>query len=84
MKAKFILDLNKPEDVRQLKLITKAEDIAFVLFEIIYNLHKKARESFEVYKEQKSLPEDVIDELDMFYYLLNQELEERNIDVDEL
>jgi len=84
MKAKFILDLTDPDDVRQLKLITKAEDMSFVLFEVVYNLQKKARERFEIYKENGRLPDGVNDELDMFYHLLNQELENHNINVDEL
>lgn len=62
----------------------KSLDMALVLWEIKHNLQKRARQQFETMKEQGNLPDDIFDELDMFYKLFYKELEENNLNIDKL
>ena len=84
MKAKITYDLNDHDDFQAMERNIKSTDMALVLWEIRHNMQKEARSRFEIGKESDNLPDGVFDELDMFYHLLYDELEERGINIDKL
>ena len=84
MKAVVEFNLEEPYEEKALLRFLKSEDIAYLLWQIYYNMKKSVRQEFEALKEQGKLPEDVYDELDYFYYKLGEKLEERDINLDYL
>lgn len=80
MKVTFELEVNNTDAEMQLRRMLKATDMASVLFEIIYNLEKKAN----VECESLEADSDPSDGVYVFRRLIGELLNRRGIIIDDL
>lgn len=86
-KAILKFDLSDPDDYQDFKRITKANDMAFALFDIFRNT-KKGLEwdiSSKIEEARKNGEEfNAFDALELIYETLHEKLYDNNINIDEL
>jgi len=82
MKATFEFDMNEPEDVMDHKRMTKALDMALVLWEIKRNAQKKIHDSLDYMEEDK--PKTAHEAAELIFDMIYELMEDYNINVDEL
>ena len=80
MKVTFELEVNNTDAEMQLRRMLKATDMASVLFEIIYNLEKKANAECESLEADS----DPSDGVYVFRRLIGELLDRRGIIIDDL
>jgi len=80
MKVTLELDIKSEEEEMQLRRILKATDMASVLFEIMYNLEKKARWECESLEADG----DPSDGVYVYRRLIGELLDKRGINIDDL
>lgn len=78
MKAILKFDLSDPDDRIDHKIAVHANDMAFILWALLYN----SRKSFEQEMDEKHLTGDGV--LDLVYKRLTDLLDERSINIDDL
>lgn len=78
MKAILKFDLSDPDDRADHKIAVHANDMAFILWELLYN----SRKGFEQEMDEKHLTGDGV--LDMVYDRLRDLLDEHSINIDDL
>lgn len=78
MKAILKFDLSDPDDRTDHKIAVHANDMAFILWEFLYN----SRKGFEQEMDEKHLDGDGV--LDMVYKRLTDLLDEHSINIDDL
>lgn len=78
-KAKLIYDLSDPDDLEDYKVVTKAQDMAFAIWEFVYNTKK----DFE-WKIEGGEGLSAYDLLDAIYEKFADILNHRSIDIDDL
>jgi hypothetical protein len=79
--AKAILefDLDNPDDQMAFKRATKATDMAIALFEITHNIQRQVESMYGAQNEEVDW-----DLMDIIFDLIHEQLEDRNINIDEL
>jgi hypothetical protein len=79
--AKVILefDLDNPDDQMAFKRATKATDMAITLFEITHNIQRQVESMYGA--QDKQIDWDLMDDI---FDLIHEQLEDRNINIDEL
>ena len=82
MKATFEFDMNEPEDVMEHRRMSKALDMALVLWEIKHNAQKKIHDSLDYTEEDK--PKTAHEVAELIFDMIYQLMEDYNINVDEL
>ena len=82
MKATFEFDMNEPEDVIEHRRMSKALDMALVLWEIKHNAQKKIHDSLDYTEEDK--PKTAHEAAELIFDMIYQLMEDYNINVDEL
>jgi 1,4-alpha-glucan branching enzyme len=82
MKATFEFDMNEPEDVMEHRRMSKALDMALVLWEIKHNAQKKIHDSLDYTEEDK--PKTAHEAAELIFDMIYQLMEDYNINVDEL
>lgn len=86
-KAILKFDLSDPDDLQDFKRVTKANDMAFTLFEIFRNMKKSLEWDIDAkISEAKNKGEEFnsLDVLDLIYDAMYEKLEENNINIDDL
>lgn len=78
MKAILKFDLSDPDDRADHKIAVHANDMAFILWEFLYN----SRKDFEWKINEKNL--NGYDTLDMVYEKLSELLDEHSLNIDDL
>jgi hypothetical protein len=82
MKATFEFDMNEPDDVMDHKRMTKALDMALVLWELKHNAQKKIHDSLDYMEEDK--PKTAHEAAELIFDMIYELMEDYNINVDEL
>ena len=82
MKAKFEFDFNEPDDAMAHKRMTKALDMALVLWELKHNAHIKILESLDYMEEDK--PKTAYDGINLVFKMIQQLMEEHGLNMDDL
>lgn len=82
MKATFEFDFNEPEDIKDHKRMTKALDMALVLWELKNNAQRKIYDSLDYTEEDK--PKTAHEAVELVFDMIYQLMEDYNINVDEL
>jgi hypothetical protein len=82
-KAKLEFDLNDMEDRMEFERITKATDMALVLWELLYNTRKSLCYEFDG-KLLKGEKPSVFDGIDAVLDKLREELSDRGLNIDKL
>jgi hypothetical protein len=82
MKAKFEFDFNEPDDVMDHRRMTKALDMALVLWEIKNNAQKKIYDSLDYMEEDK--PKTAYDGVEMVFEMLHQLMYDHSLNMDDL
>lgn len=77
MKAKLIFDV--PEERSQFLAAAKANDMAMALWEIVYNLRKRAEDYFDTAEAK-----DASEVIDFIFTNINNELNHHEINIDDL
>jgi len=80
MKAKLIFDV--PEERKAFMAAVKADDMAIVLWNIVYNLRKRTERQFDVMDGTDPVPYDAV--VDFIFEEIHSELEQHGINVDDL
>lgn len=79
MKAILEFDLNDPDDIRSHMRCVKSQDMAFVLWELQYNLKKRCENILEQKEEM-----DRFDALELIFEELMELYNHHNISIDDL
>jgi hypothetical protein len=79
MKATIEFNLDDYDDIIKFKRNNKADDMAFVLFDFLYNSKKDFE--YKIDADNNINPYDVID---MVYKRMYELLDERNVDIEEI
>lgn len=79
MKGILEFNLDDHDDFIKFKRYNKADDMAFALFNIIYNTKKDIE--YKIDADDKITPYDV---LDMVYKRIYEHLDENNVNIDEI
>lgn len=82
MKAKFEFDFNEPGDARDHRRMTKALDMALVLWEIKNNAQKKIYDSLDYMEEDG--PKTTYDGVEMVFEMLHQLMYDHGLNMDDL
>jgi hypothetical protein len=82
MKAKFEFDFNEPGDAMDHRRMTKALDMALVLWEIKNNAQKKIYDSLDYMEEDK--PKTAYDGVEMVFEMLHQLMYDHSLNMDDL
>jgi len=77
---KAILEFNLPEDQEEYLRTTRATDMASVLWEISYNLRKRAEHEFDAREENGG----AFDAIEFIFNEIYGALDENNVNIDEL
>lgn len=81
MKGILEFNLDDYDDIIKFKRYNKADDMAFALFEFLYNSKKDIEYKIDADIDNKITPYDV---LDMVYKRMYELLDERNVNIDEI
>jgi SOS response regulatory protein OraA/RecX len=81
MKATIEFNLDDYDDIIKFKRYNKADDMAFALFEFMFNSKKEIEHRLDADENNTISQYDV---LDMVYKKMWELLDERNIDLDEI
>jgi hypothetical protein len=79
MKGIIEFNLDDYDDIVKFKRYNKADDMAFALFEFLYNSKKDIE--YKIDADDTITPYDV---LDMVYKRMYELLDERNVNIDEI
>jgi hypothetical protein len=79
MKGTLEFNLDDYDDIIKFKRYNKADDMAFALFEFLYNSKKNIE--YKIDADNTITPYDV---LDLVYKRMYELLDERNVDIDEI
>jgi DNA-directed RNA polymerase subunit L len=79
MKAILEFNMDDYDDIIKFKRYTKADDMAFALFNILYNTKKDIE--YKIDADDSITPYDV---LDMVYKKIYEHLDENNVNIDEI
>lgn len=82
MIATFKFDMNDPEDMMDHKKMTKALDMALVLWELRTNAQKKIYDSLDYMQEDK--PKTAYEDVEMVFEMLYQLMDDHNVNIDDL
>ena len=82
MKATFEFDMNEPEDKSDHKRMSKALDMALVLWELKHNAQKKIYDSFDYMEEDK--PKTAYEGVEIVFEMLHQLMEDHGLNMDDL
>jgi len=77
---KAILEFSLPDDREEYMRTVKATDMASVLWEITYNLKKRAEHEFDARKEN----DGAFDAIEFIFNEIYGALDENNVNIDEL
>lgn len=86
-KAILKFDLSDPDDIKQFNRATKADNIVFALFEIIYNSKKNMEWTIEqkiTESENKGEEYSPYDAMYLVYEMIFEKLSEYNVNIDDL
>ena len=83
MEAILKFNLNNQEDNASHMRCVKSDDMAFVLFDLLYNTKKKVEHIIEL-AEDRNETMDANDGMELMYQEIYGLLEKYNVDVDEL
>ena len=82
MKATFEFDMNEPEDKSDHKRMSKALDMALVLWELKHNAQKRIYDSFDYMEEDK--PKTAYEGVEIVFKMLHQLMEDHGLNMDDL
>jgi hypothetical protein len=84
--AKAILefDLNDPDDNMAHRRAVKSTDMAIVLHELVYNLHKRIERELDAREFSKGEDVTDYDVMDIYRQRIGELLEDNRINIDEL
>jgi|LakMenE18May11ns_1017448.scaffolds.fasta_scaffold9396798_4 hypothetical protein len=82
MKATFEFDMNEPEDVMEHRRMSKALDMALVLWEIKHNVRRKINYSLDYTEENK--PKTAHETAELVFDMIYELMEDHGINIDNL